>query len=384
MVYDVTNFLDEHPGGKKILQRVLGQDASKQFWKYHNEKVMAKWASPLKIGSISSTTADPAKSTTAKSTPKYCPPKPKQIQSTPPADGKTANELFGELIPFAEPAWYTGLCSPYYRESHHRLRKFMRNYMDDNIIPHVFDWEEKKQQPKELFKQVAQQGFIAAALFPLPPKEYLVQAGVGLPVGIEYEEWDGFHDFVFNDEFTRTAAFGVGMVLIGSIPPRPLASWLMAACQIGLPPIIHHGSDAMKKKIIPECLRGDKRVCLAITEPSAGSDVAGLTTTAVRTPDGKFYIVNGEKKWVPKTLFSVLGTLLMSDHRRFVFGLSYHGGQDRTTRRWVGGFECAPYRNKHARRHRPKNAHRWCCSKQYPPSQSVEQESHISVHLLYL
>jgi alkylation response protein AidB-like acyl-CoA dehydrogenase len=54
----------------------------------------------------------------------------------------------------------------------------------------------------------------------------------------------------------------------------------------------------MKKKVIPECLKGEKRICLAITEPSAGSDVAGLTTTAVKTPDGKFYIVNGEKKWV--------------------------------------------------------------------------------------
>jgi len=54
----------------------------------------------------------------------------------------------------------------------------------------------------------------------------------------------------------------------------------------------------MKKKILAECLRGDKRTCLAITEPSAGSDVAGLTTTAVKTPDGKHYIVNGEKKWV--------------------------------------------------------------------------------------
>src|SRR5579871_1897526 len=70
------------------------------------------------------------------------------------------------------------------------------------------------------------------------------------------------------------------------------------ACQIGLPPIIQHGSETMKKKIIPECLRGEKRTCLAITEPAAGSDVASLTTTAVKTPDGKYYIVNGEKKWV--------------------------------------------------------------------------------------
>ena len=54
----------------------------------------------------------------------------------------------------------------------------------------------------------------------------------------------------------------------------------------------------MKSKIIPECLKGEKRICLAITEPAAGSDVGGLTTTAVKTPDGKHYIVNGEKKWV--------------------------------------------------------------------------------------
>ena len=59
----------------------------------------------------------------------------------------------------------------------------MRNYMDENIIPHVFDWEEKKQQPKELFKQVADQGFIAAAMFPLPPKEDM--QGVTLPAGIK-------------------------------------------------------------------------------------------------------------------------------------------------------------------------------------------------------
>lgn len=94
---------------------------------------------------------------------------------------------------------------------------------------------------------------------------------------------------MFNDEFYRCGAVGVGMVLVGG-------------CQIGLPPIIHHGSEEMKKQIIPACLKGEKRICLAITEPSAGSDVAGLTTTAVKSPDGKYYIVNGEKKWVYYTV----------------------------------------------------------------------------------
>jgi hypothetical protein len=106
-VYDVSNFLDEHPGGKKILQRVLGQDASKQFWKYHNEKVMAKWGTPLKIGSIGS--ADIPPKTAAKPPVPYSPPRPKP-QSTPQTpspspspspstDNKSAPEIFGEVLP---------------------------------------------------------------------------------------------------------------------------------------------------------------------------------------------------------------------------------------------------------------------------------------------
>ena len=59
----------------------------------------------------------------------------------------------------------------------------MRGYMEEHIIPHVFEWEEAKQQPKELFRQVAQQGFIAAAMFTLPPKEYM--DGITLPAGIK-------------------------------------------------------------------------------------------------------------------------------------------------------------------------------------------------------
>lgn len=51
-VYDVTNFVDEHPGGAKILKRVAGKDATKQFWKYHNESVLKKYGDKLKIGTI--------------------------------------------------------------------------------------------------------------------------------------------------------------------------------------------------------------------------------------------------------------------------------------------------------------------------------------------
>ncbi|MCJ1389786.1 hypothetical protein MMC18_002643 [Xylographa bjoerkii] len=51
-VYDMTGFIDEHPGGAKILKRVGGKDASKQFWKYHNEGVLKKYQERLKIGNL--------------------------------------------------------------------------------------------------------------------------------------------------------------------------------------------------------------------------------------------------------------------------------------------------------------------------------------------
>ncbi|KAH6720501.1 cytochrome b5-like heme/steroid binding domain-containing protein [Leptodontidium sp. 2 PMI_412] len=51
-VYDVTSFVDEHPGGAKILKRVAGKDATKQFWKYHNESVLKKYSEKLKIGTV--------------------------------------------------------------------------------------------------------------------------------------------------------------------------------------------------------------------------------------------------------------------------------------------------------------------------------------------
>ncbi|KAA8914272.1 cytochrome b5-like heme/steroid binding domain-containing protein [Sphaerosporella brunnea] len=51
-VYDVTGFVDEHPGGAKILKRVAGKDASKQFAKFHNEHVLPKYEAKLKIGTV--------------------------------------------------------------------------------------------------------------------------------------------------------------------------------------------------------------------------------------------------------------------------------------------------------------------------------------------
>ena len=65
---------------------------------------------------------------------------------------------------------------------------------------------------------------------------------------------------------------------------------------IGLPPILHHGSKELQDEVIPPVLRGERIAALAITEPGGGSDVASLRTTAVR--DGDDWVIDGEKVFI--------------------------------------------------------------------------------------
>jgi len=62
---------------------------------------------------------------------------------------------------------------------------------------------------------------------------------------------------------------------------------------IGLPPVLHFGNEELKARVVPDILAGKKFICLAISEAMAGSDVLGLQTTAVKTEDGKHWIING-------------------------------------------------------------------------------------------
>lgn len=68
---------------------------------------------------------------------------------------------------------------------------------------------------------------------------------------------------------------------------------LLGGKVIGLPPVLNFGSEELKARIVPEVLDGKKFICLAISEAHAGSDVMGLQTTAIKTEDGKHWIVNG-------------------------------------------------------------------------------------------
>ena len=83
----------------------------------------------------------------------------------------------------------------------------------------------------------------------------------------------------------------------------PSAS-LTTGISFGVPPILKFGNRQLQERFLPELLTGKKRTCIAITEPGAGSDVASIATTAVKTPDGKHYIVNGTKKWITNGIWA--------------------------------------------------------------------------------
>lgn len=74
-------------------------------------------------------------------------------------------------------------------------------------------------------------------------------------------------------------------------------SSLTVGMAFGVPPILKFGSQQLQERFIPDLLRGKTRACIAITEPDAGSDVANIQTSAVKSRDGKHYIINGTKKW---------------------------------------------------------------------------------------
>ena len=90
---------------------------------------------------------------------------------------------------------------------------------------------------------------------------------------------------------TRVGARGYGDGLLGGMV-------------IGLPPVLNFGNKALQERIVPDILKGKKFISLAISEAYAGSDVSNLKTTAVKSEDGKFWIVNGSKKWITNGTFS--------------------------------------------------------------------------------
>lgn len=94
-------------GGKKILQRVAGKNASKQFWKYHNESILKKYKKTLLVGSLDT---KPKVEEVAKPAPVAAAPPPaeasKKAVKNANLEESEALEPFGDMIPFADPSWY--------------------------------------------------------------------------------------------------------------------------------------------------------------------------------------------------------------------------------------------------------------------------------------
>ncbi|KAF2876958.1 acyl-CoA dehydrogenase/oxidase [Massariosphaeria phaeospora] len=284
-VYDLTTFGDDHPGGKKILQRVAGKDASKQFWKYHNEGILKKYKSRLQVGSLDTKAASPppppAKKENDTVKPEVDPGVVAPMPTAAAQEEAEALDPYGDLIPFADPSWYQSYHSPYFDQTHAALRDEVRQWVEEEIMPNVTEWEEAKKVPDRIYEQMGERGYLAGLLGMHYPK-HLTDIRVK---SVPPEKWDLFHEMIITDEISRSGSGGFVWNLIGGYG-------------IGGPPLFKFGKKELIKRIAPDLLSGKKRICLAITEPDAGSDVANLTCEAKLSEDGKHYIVNGEKKWI--------------------------------------------------------------------------------------
>lgn len=189
-------------------------------------------------------------------------------------------------VPFSEPPWLTGLPSPYYNESHRRWQKACLDFISEHLAPHALQWETEGSVPDHVFETFSKHNMLIPNL-PAPlPIDMLKRLGITKLAGdLSIEEFDYMHFSIYITEMRR---IGIG---------GP-ASSLSTGMAYGMPPIITYGSAELQNRLLPDLIRGKKRICIAITEPDAGSDVANITTTAEKSPCGKFYVVNGEKKWL--------------------------------------------------------------------------------------
>ena len=160
------------------------------------------------------------------------------------------------------------LSSPFYTDTHNQWREQLRRFVDKEITPFIEDWEEAGETPLDLWPKASALGLLQLS-FP--------EAYGGISEGI-----DAFHTIVTSEELARCGATGISASLM--------------VHGIGLPPVANYGTEAMKQEVIPPVLAGEKRISLGITEPSGGSDVANLQTTAKR--DGDYFIVNGSKTFI--------------------------------------------------------------------------------------
>lgn len=154
----------------------------------------------------------------------------------------------------------------YCTAAHQAFRETVRRFVEKEILPNIDAWDEAEQFPRELYRKAADLGLL----------------GLGFAEQYGGTSGDLFYGMVMVEELTRAGSGGL------------LAS--LFSHTIGASPIAAGGSEALKARVLPQILSGEKISALAVTEPSGGSDVANISLRAER--DGDCYILNGSKTFI--------------------------------------------------------------------------------------
>ena len=156
---------------------------------------------------------------------------------------------------------------PWFREEHILFRDQVRRFVDEEIKPKADAWEETGFVPRPILKQMGELGFL----------------GVRYP-----EEYGGS---AMDTVATAVLAEELGKSTFGGFAVTVLVHTDMAS-----PHLFNAGSKAQLDKYLPDIISGKKITAVAVTEPDAGSDVAGMRTTAKK--DGGDYVINGTKMYI--------------------------------------------------------------------------------------
>jgi acyl-CoA dehydrogenase len=156
---------------------------------------------------------------------------------------------------------------PPFGEEHEQLRSEIRSFVVDELRPHAAEWERARWFPNEVFTRMAELGLL------------------GLKYPVEYGGRGGgyLEDAVLTEELGGCGSGGV-------------AAGIGAHIGIATPPIWKFGTEDQKQRFLAAAIRGERIAALGITEPGAGSDVAGIRTFARRVDGG--YVVNGSKTYI--------------------------------------------------------------------------------------
>ena len=162
--------------------------------------------------------------------------------------------------------------SYYFTEEHELFRQSLRNFLQKEVAPNIDKWEADQRIPRDIWVKMGKMGFLWLAY----PEQY---GGANL---------DFFYDVVFCEEISK--------VFSGGFTVTQLVVQYMSA-----PYILKHGSEKLKAKYLPGIINGTQISCIGITEPSAGSDVLNIKTTAIR--EGDYYVVNGSKTFITNAVY---------------------------------------------------------------------------------